>query len=190
MRGKKKVSQVPAVEKQPQNKLKTLITKDDREFKILDSLLMKHSVFIRGLLEGERPEDEIRLIELDGEVFEYAIRFMELHPEGCPDKIHYPLKSNQDLKYVMEESDAEMILGLLDRPDHLVLFKKVLDATNYLQMEDFKKRLLAGLTIKLLRSTVGEMKEQYDISEHEPNDDELRKECRERLEHIAELKDD
>ena len=50
MRTKKKASQAPSVEKQPQNKLKTIITSDGKEYKVMDSLLMKYSMTIRGIL--------------------------------------------------------------------------------------------------------------------------------------------
>ena len=164
MRTKKKASQAPSIEKQPQNKLRVLTTNDNATFKIMDSVLMKYSTTIRGMLEDEKNEEDIKLLEVDSEAMKYLVKFLELHEDKEPEKMYYPLKSNQDIKLVMEEKDADLVHEVMNsKDDDLALFKKVLDATSYLQIEDFKKRLMAGLTIKLLKSTVDELKEEYDI---------------------------
>ena len=41
------------------------------------------------------------------------------------------------------------------------IFKGVLEASNYLQMVDFEKRLIAGLGIRFTKHTVDELKEMY-----------------------------
>jgi hypothetical protein len=41
--------------------------------------------------------------------------------------------------------------------------RRVLETAFYLQAEELKKRLIAGLAIKLMKSTVNELKQQYDI---------------------------
>ena len=139
----------------------------------MDSLLMRYSALIKGIFEDEKSDDDIKLIGIDGESFEYIIKFMDLHKdkESEPMKITYPIKTNQDIKLIMEEQDAELVLRILNKPDNLALFKKVLDGTSYLQMEDFKKRLLAGLTVKLLKFTVEELKEELNIKEADINED-------------------
>lgn len=134
---------------------------------------MRYSALIKGIFEDEKSDDDIKLIGIDGESFEYIIKFMDLHKdkESEPMKITYPIKTNQDIKLIMEEQDAELVLRILNKPDNLALFKKVLDGTSYLQMEDFKKRLLAGLTVKLLKFTVEELKEELNIKEADINED-------------------
>ena len=90
-------------------------------------------------------------------------------------KIQLPIKTNQELKYIMEEQDAELIERLMYKED---LFKNVLDAANYLQMTEFEKRLTAGLAIKLTKLTVDELKEAYEIEEEEFDEDIIRAEIR------------
>lgn len=53
-------------DKQPQNKLKTIKTSDNKQIKVIDSLLMKYSMFLKSLIEDERSEEEIlHLTEVD-----------------------------------------------------------------------------------------------------------------------------
>ena len=66
---------------------------------------------------------------------EYLIKFLDLHKDKEPQKISYPLKSNQDPRYIMEEGDAELVISILETPDNFSLFKKVLDASTYFQLD-------------------------------------------------------
>lgn len=43
-------------EKQPQNKLRIVKTKDEKEFKVIDALLMKYSLFLKNLIDDEKNE--------------------------------------------------------------------------------------------------------------------------------------
>ena len=101
MKTKKKT--ISTVEKQPQNKPKTIKTNDGKEFKVMDFLLMKYSLLFKNLIEDEKSEDEvITLPEVDSEAFDIINQFMLLHKDKEVSKIDLPLKSNQDLKLVLE----------------------------------------------------------------------------------------
>jgi tRNA A58 N-methylase Trm61 len=52
MKTKKKT--ISTVEKQPQNKPKTIKTNDGKEFKVMDFLLMKYSLLFKNLIEDEK----------------------------------------------------------------------------------------------------------------------------------------
>lgn len=67
---------------------------------------------------------------------------------------------------------------------------KMLEASSYLQVEDLKKRLIAGLAIRLLRNTVGELKQMYNITEYDVKDEEVREEAHKRVKQLLELKEE
>ena len=67
----------------------------------------------------------------------------------------------------MEEADAELVTSLLEKPDSFGLFKKVLEASGYLQMDEFRVRLMAGLTIKMLRRDLSQL--TAELKTHEYN---------------------
>ena len=104
-------------------------------------------------------------------------------------KIQLPIKTNQELRYIMEEQDAELIERLMYNEEK---FKHVLDAANYLQMTEFEKRLTAGLAIKMTKLTVDELKEMYDLNKEEEDLDEeaIRAEIRDMLETVNENKEE
>lgn len=76
----------------------------------MDSLLMKYSAFLKTLIEDEKNQDEIIPIgEVDSEAFDAINQFMQMHKDKDPSKIELPLKSNQDLKLVLDEADAALV---------------------------------------------------------------------------------
>lgn len=52
MKNKKKT--LPVSERLPQNKPKTIRTSDGKEFKVIDSLLMKYSLLFKALIEDDK----------------------------------------------------------------------------------------------------------------------------------------
>ena len=46
-------------------------------------------------------------------------------------------------------------------------FLKVYKAACFLQVEELKKRLMAGLAIKLMKSTVDDLKKEYGLQEYD-----------------------
>ena len=48
--------------------------------------------------------------------------------------------------------------------DSLNLFKKLLDACEYLEIIDLKEKLLTGLVISLTIKTLSELKEEYRVN--------------------------
>ena len=91
------------------------------------------------------------------------MNFLDLHKEKEPAKITVPIRSNQSLKHIMEEGDAELIDKVISRGDDFTL--KVMDAALWLEMEVLRKRLACGVALKLMGFTVEELKEAYDIGE-------------------------
>ena len=86
MKNKKKT--YSTAEKQPQNKPRTIKTSDGKEFKVVDSLLMKYSQFLKTLIEDQKSEDEtFPLPEVDSESFEIMNEFMQMHKDKQPSKI-------------------------------------------------------------------------------------------------------
>lgn len=96
---KKKPTQV--VEK-PVNKMRTVITSDSKEYKILDSNLLKHSTTCKVMLDEDKNDDEMRLPGVNSTHFDYCVEFINLHKEKDPQKIQIPIKTNQDLRLIME----------------------------------------------------------------------------------------
>ena len=56
----------------------------------------------------------------------------------------------------MEEGDALLVERVMSKGDDY--FLKIFQAASFLQVEEFKKRLIAGLAIKLMKSTVDDLK--------------------------------
>lgn len=75
-----------------------------------------------------------------------------MHKEKDPLKIHFPLKSNQDIFMVMEEADAKYVQKIMEKGDATLL--KVLDASQYLDVEEMKKRLIVGITLRMISHSV------------------------------------
>lgn len=54
MKANKKKSTQSLPEKIPQNRPKTIRTSDDKEYKIIDALLMKYSLFFKNIIDDDR----------------------------------------------------------------------------------------------------------------------------------------
>jgi hypothetical protein len=80
------------------------------------------------------------------------IDFINLHREKEPAKIAVPIKTNQSLKYIMEEADAELVDSIFEKGDEFVL--RLFDLSLYLEMEPLRKRLACGVALKLMKSTL------------------------------------
>lgn len=78
--------------------------------------------------------------------------YLDLHKEKEVAKIIVPIRSNQDMRHIMEEQDAELVERILNKGDDYML--KVMDAALWLEMEGFRKRLACGVAIKLMKFTV------------------------------------
>ena len=91
------------------------------------------------------------------------VAYLDLHKEKEPAKIVTPIRSNQSLAHIMEESDAELIDSILAKGDDHTL--KAMDAALLLEMEPFRKRLACGVAIKLMKFTVDELREEYQLED-------------------------
>ena len=60
-----------------------------------------------------------------------------------------------------------MIERILEKGDDII--KKAYDAAEFLQSDSFNKRIVAGIALKLMGSTLEELKQQYDIQEPDLN---------------------
>ena len=56
--------------------------------------------------------------------------YLNLHKEKEPAKISAPIKTNQGLKYIMEEEDAALIDRVMEKGDDYLL--KVMDLASHL----------------------------------------------------------
>ena len=66
------------------------------------------------------------------EVLQCIVEFFSLHKEKDAQQIVFPLRTNQNLKFVMEEADADYIDKIMERGD--AFLKDVLDIANELQV--------------------------------------------------------
>lgn len=132
--GAKKKVEVPQPPPQaPQEKVVhnvyTFRANDGADFKLGEEHIAKHSSRLRSL--AEQAKDETVLLEdIDGKALEVIVEYINLHKEKDPVKIPLPLRSNQALRLVMEEGDAELVERVLERGDHFVL--RLLELTQWL----------------------------------------------------------
>ena len=61
------------------------------------------------------------LEEVEGKALVVVVDYINLHREKDPLKIALPIRTNQSLKFVMEEGDAELVERVLARGDGFVL---------------------------------------------------------------------
>ena len=73
MKDKKKKPTQQVVEKPPLNKMRTVVTSDGKEYKILDSLLMKYSNTCKIMLEDEKNDEEIKLPGVNSINFDWCL---------------------------------------------------------------------------------------------------------------------
>lgn len=130
---------------------------------------------MRSLAEAAK-EETVVLEEIEGKALEVVVDYINLHREKDPLKIPVPLRTNQSLRFVMEEGDAELVERVLARGDGFVL--RMFELTQWLEMEPLRKRLACGVALQLMRSTLEELKEQYELEKESIGEDELKSEMR------------
>lgn len=64
-------------------------------------------------------------------------------------KISVPIKTNQNLKYVMEEGDAELVEKIVAKGDNLMF--RMFELCQFLDMDHLRRRLACGVAIKLMQ---------------------------------------
>lgn len=117
-----------------------------------------------------------------------VVDFIQLHKDKEPTKIIVPIKTNQSLKYIMEEGDAELIERVMERGDGFV--SQLLDLVQYLEMEPLRKRLACGVALKLMRLTLEELKEEYGLEKESINEDEFKMEMKSTIEALKLIPED
>jgi hypothetical protein len=105
----------------------------------------------------------IHLNEIDSLTFQVIFDYLELHKEKEPAKIVVPIRSNQSLAHIIEVADAELIEKLAVKGDMAIL--KAMDACLYLELESLRRRLACFVAIKLMGSTLEELKEIYELED-------------------------
>lgn len=60
------------------------------------------------------------------------MEYLELHKDKEPAKIVVPIRSNQSLKHIMEEADAELVEKIIQKGDLALL--KIMDACLLLEL--------------------------------------------------------
>jgi hypothetical protein len=126
-------------------------TTDGLEYKLSEELIAKYSGKLKALADNAKDET-IVLEEIDSKLFEVIVDFINLHKEKEPIKIAIPIKTNQNLKYIMEEGDAELVERVMDKGDQFVL--KLFDLAQHMEMESLRRRLACGVALKLMKSTL------------------------------------
>ena len=71
-------------------------------------MFSRFSTKAKNLADSSK-DGSIKLEEIDGETFEVIVVFLDLHKEKEPVKITVPIRSNQSLKHIMEDGDAELV---------------------------------------------------------------------------------
>lgn len=161
--GAKKKVEVPQPPPQaPQEKVVYNIylirSNDGAEFKLGEEVIAKYSGRLRSLAEAAKDETVV-LEEVDGKSLQVIVDYINLHREKDPIKIPLPMRSNQSLKFVMEEADAALVERVMAQGDDFVL--RMFELTQWLEMESLRKRLACGVALQLMRSTLEELKEVY-----------------------------
>ena len=95
-----------------------ITTSDGQEFKVSRDLSTRYSSFLKGILEDQKEQEDIKLLETDSETFEQVIQFLDLHKITAPVEIKYPLKGKTKPSEVMEEKDAAFVMSILSRTDN------------------------------------------------------------------------
>lgn len=99
-----------------------------------------------------------------------------------------PIRTNQSLRYIMEEGDAELIERVMEKGDGFV--SQLFDLVQYLEMEPLRKRLACGVALKLMRLTLEELKEEYGLEKDIINEDELKMEMKSTIEGLKNVMED
>jgi hypothetical protein len=158
MGAKKKVEPPPVPQPQPvqdekvTNNTITAKLSDGSEFKISEELLIKYSNKMRNMIDESNKKDSINFSDFDNEAVESLVEFLNLHKEKEPTKISTPIRTNQNLRFIMEEADAEYIDKIMLKGDHFVL--RMLQISTALDVEPLRKRLACGVALKLMKSTL------------------------------------
>lgn len=72
--------------------------------------------------------------------------------------------------------------------DNFVL--RIFELTQWLEMESLRKRLACGVALQLMRSTLEELKEVYELEKESIGEDELKMEMRPVIEALKGLPDE
>ncbi len=92
----------------------TILTKDQKNYKIQLSLLKRYSTFFNVILEDSLT-DSLELTHISSSAFDYVYEFLQLHKIHPPKDVSKPLLKNIKLNTIIDEQDAELmerILGL------------------------------------------------------------------------------
>lgn len=111
--GAKKKVEVPQPPPQaPQEKIIHNVyafrSNDGAEFKLGEEQIAKYSSRLRSLAEAAKDETVV-LEEVEGKALEVIVDYINMHREKEPQKIIVPIRTNQSLKFIMEEGDAELV---------------------------------------------------------------------------------
>lgn len=92
---------------------------DGAEFKLGEEVIAKYSGKLRSLADAAKDETVV-LEEVDGRSLQVIVDYINLHREKDPIKIPLPMRSNQSLKFVMEEGDAALVERVMMQGDNFV----------------------------------------------------------------------
>jgi hypothetical protein len=163
------------------NVILKITTQDGTEFKLSEDLFSRYSSRIRSLAEASK-DGSLHFADIDRDTFQLIVEFLELHREKEPLKIAVPIRTNQSLSHIMEESDADLIDKVVARGDEALL--RALDATLKLEMETLRRRLACGVAVKLMCFTVEELREEYDLGEQNFEEEGLRNAVKAQIEEL------
>lgn len=90
----------------------TILTNDNKNYKVSLSLLKNYSTFFNVMLEDSFP-DSFELSHISSSAFDYVYEFLQLHKVHPPKDLSKPLLKNLQLTAVMDEQDAELMQRII-----------------------------------------------------------------------------
>ena len=66
----------------------------------------------------------------------------------------------------------------------------MMDVASYLEIESLRRRLACGVAIKLMKTSLEELKELYDLQKENANEDELKGEMRTYIDNLKTIPDE
>jgi S-phase kinase-associated protein 1 len=108
-----------------------IVSQDKKEFTIKTEFLKHSKVLSTSIEHKHNPEDKIELNNIEGDIIEAIIKYLEHHTEDTIKEIPYPLPT-KNLEEVVEKWDSDYIEEVAKTRKNLY---KLITAANYLNIE-------------------------------------------------------
>jgi hypothetical protein len=137
--------------------VRKLKSSDGKIFEVNEKILSTANFFKDLIKDYPQPDQEITTNQVDGKNLEKIIEFLKHYENEKPKEIPKPLPNN-DLKSVLSEWDYNFInpLSISDAID-------LINAANYLGIEELVALTAAKLAAEMLTGTIEEVREKFGI---------------------------